>query len=162
MAELLEFFPFSFILAGIVLLGLLFSAVTIGLLIVRMVRGRSPKNALQLSTGIPAEGVSVPLVAAILSIKHSATVTAGQNNFNPLLVLYPDRIVYRYFFKKEKPYAQIEGVAVYPNLRPWARLRFTFNDGTWSFIAWLANQQDLAQIVTFLETRGVRVDRDTW
>ena len=162
MEELLNFNSLFYIIAAIACLGTIFGAVPVGLFIVRMVRGQSAKHATPLSAGIPAEGAPVPLVASTLSIKQSANTTFGKNNINPLLVLYPDRVVYRYFFKKEKPYSQIESVAVYSNLRPWARLRFTFSDGSWSFIAWLVNQQDLEQITAFLECRGVRVDAGTW
>jgi hypothetical protein len=124
--------------------------------------GGGQYNALSLSTGIPIEGARVSLVAATLSIKQSASVMLGQNNLTPLLTLFPDHIAYRYLVKKEKTYHQIESMAVYPNLRPWARLRFTFNDGSWSFIVWLANQQDLDQISAFFESKGVRVDANTW
>ncbi|MBN2503552.1 MAG: hypothetical protein JXB38_22435 [Anaerolineales bacterium] len=162
MAELLGFFSFFYIIAGIACLGTIFGAVTIGLYVLRMVRSHSSNHTLSLSTEIPAEGVTVPLVAATVTISQTSSVMFGQNNINPLLILYPDRIAYRYLVKKEMPYSQIDSVAVYPNLRLWARLRFTFNDDSRPFIAWLASQRDLDQISAFLESKGVRVDANTW
>jgi len=162
MQELLSFNPLLYIIAIIIFLGLLIGFIPLVLFIWRMVSGYSKKPALQLSAGIPIEGVRVPLIASKLGIKQSASITFAQNNLTPLLVIYADRITYRVFFKREKYYNQIDSVAVYPHLRPWTRLRFVFKEGTWSFIAYMANQQDLDQIMRFLESKGVRVDAGTW
>ena len=101
------------------------------------------------------EGRTVPLRISFVGLKSLGWIALAHNNLAPLLVLYQDHLEQRVVFKKARRYAEIERVDV--TRTDTDNLEIAYAGSAFTFACKLKSQQDLAGVLEFLASKGVRL-----
>jgi len=104
---------------------------------------------------IPAKGFEVPILATFTGLKTlPRQIAFSHNNLNPSLTLFEDRLDCKVILKKSIPLAEIENVDIWDTFAT-RNLQVYVKDQKDLFSANLLNRRNLAQVLSFLENRGV-------
>jgi hypothetical protein len=104
---------------------------------------------------LPETGFEVPILATFTGLKRMPRqVSFAHNSLNPSLTLFEDRLECRVVLQKAIPLAEIENIDIWDtvatrNLHVYVKGREDL------FTANLLNRRNLAQLLSFLQQRGI-------
>jgi hypothetical protein len=104
---------------------------------------------------MPAKGFEVPILAIFSGSKTlPRQISFSHNNLNPFLTLFEDRLDCKVILKKSIPFTEIENIDIGDTFAT-RNLQVYVKDQEDLFSANLLNRRNLAQVLRFLENRGV-------
>lgn len=107
---------------------------------------------INLSNPLPANGVQVPVRATFTGVAGVPFWTLAHNSLFPLFKLFNDEMEFRVIFKQRRAYTSIKSVHVFWMLLT-NNVQITWHDSSFTFVANVTNQDDLVQVVRFLERK---------
>ncbi len=107
----------------------------------------------ELREPLPADGVSVPLLATFAGLARVPLLSLGKNNLSARLRLYPDELEFKMLRTLRRPYSDIQRIGVQT---AWAtrNVEFVWQDSIMTFTANVRSDAWRLALLRFLEGRG--------
>lgn len=104
---------------------------------------------------LPETGFEVPILATFTGLKRMPRWRSfAHNSLNPSLILYKDRLECKVLLKRSIRFAEIENIDIWDTVAT-RNLSVSVRGREDLFTANLLNRRNLAQVLSFLQQRGV-------